>query len=770
MNEMSVKDVASILKKYKWSVLFTILIITLLVGAVAYLKPDIYKTDASIEVQSDAARGTKDILSLATGGTPSNIDNAVQILHSRHIAIKALGSLDLGVRYYTKERLKTVELYKNSPFVVTVAASTKKAQNTIFKLLPISNDSFRLVIEPSLKRKIIMKIRSFLPFGGKSEKPIVYNEIHRYGEQIDTPWFTIAVQKIFDPANSFYFFSIKPNIEMVDYIQKNLNVQPASQLGSIINLSFEDMVPLRAKDILSALIDAYIEETLREKTESAKKKLRFIDAQLAAIHKVLEKSASKLREFKASNIITNIGEKATLTSEKLSDLQTKLYDINLRLGVLKNILQYISTHKDIKGIDVDASQALSPAINSLIIKIQEANELRSTLLTDYTELHPDVVKVTKQLRSLKQSLEEALRSTIFSLENQKKTLQGIIEENKKMLQELPRQEQELTKLSRSFLVNEKIYSYLLQKRAETAIIEASTVPKARIIDTPVLPEKPSKPKRLLIVIVGFIFGTVSGIALAFLRNSLDDTLKTTDEVEKLTEIPIYGAVPYLNGRKNLGTFHEALRVVRTNLEFLQNEGKSKIITITSSIPKEGKTTITCELFKIIAKSGKRVVLLDLDMRQSKIHKKFNLSNKKGLSTYLAGKNALKEVIQKGPEENLYVITGGPTPPNPSELLMSEAFKKLVSTLTTEYDYIIFDSPPIGLVTDAMIAMRMSHLNLIVLRSEYSKKEFLKNINRFVKEHKLKAGLILNGLKVAGNRGAYGYGYGLSYGYKSNYYK
>jgi len=770
MNEISGKEFLDILKRYKLSIIFLPLVFVIIASVYAYFKPNIYQSDATIEIQNIKSKGKKnDLLIFAAGGDADSIDNVVEILQSRHIISTAMKDLDLNVRYFTKQNYKTIELYKNSPFVVSIAMVTPKALHSRFKIIPESQNSFKLVIKPSLKQKIISKIMNYFHLLKQDDKPINFEKTYHYGEIIDTPWFSLTIQKIFDVPGQEYTFTVSRDKDIIDFIRSKLTVSPVSELGSIVSLRFEDTIPFRTKEILDAISNAYINETLTENTESAKRKLDFIDTQLASIHESLQKSAQKLQKFKAINIITNISEKGTLASSKLSNLETKLYDLNMRLGVLKNILQYISTHKDIKGIDVDASQALSPAISSLILKIQEANQLRTNLLTDYTELHPDVQKVTRQLRSLKASLEEALKSAIFSLEKQKQTLQEIIAKNKKMLQRLPEQERELEKLSRNFMVNEKIYSYLLEKRAETAIAAASTLPRAKIIDTPIVPETPVKPKRLLIIIVSFIFGFIVAIALAFIRNSFNDTIKTSDELEKLTKIPLYGAIPFLSGRKNLSTFHEALRVIRTNLEFLQHTGKSKLVTITSTIPKEGKTTISTELSKIIAKSGKKVIIADLDMRQSKVHKMFNLPNKEGLSTLLAGKNTLKEVIQRTNEDNLYVITSGPKPPDPSELLMSEEFKKLIERLLNEYDYVLLDSPPIGLVTDAMIAMRMSDINLVVLRAEYSKKDFIKNINRFAEEHEIKVGIILNGLKVSANKGAYGYGYGVSYGYSNNYY-
>lgn len=763
------KEFFSIVRRYRYMIVSITLLALIAASVYAYFAPRMYKSTSLIEINTEGKHAQPDILSLATGSAGSSIENEIEIIQSRKIILDALKNLSLGTRYFTVEKYKTKELYKNSPFIVSADMLTDNAKRSTFQLYPVSEDSFKLVIKPSLKEKITSFVMSYFNIGSEQDRPIVYEKTHKYGEQIETPWFSIVVQKIFEPKNDKYFFRIRPNDEMKNFIMNKLRVNAISPKASMVTVSFEDRVALRAKDVLDAVIDAYINETLKLKTESEEKKLKFIDSQLASISKTLQASASRLQQYKATHVVTSVGEKATLTAEKLSELQSQLYEIDMRLGVLQNILQFIQTHEDIKGIDIDLAQQLSPTINALILKIQEANELRSSLLTEFTELHPDVVKVTKKLRSLRVSLIEALKSGIRSLENRKQRLLGIIDENEQKLKQLPEQERQLARLTRSFMVNEKIYSYLLQKRAETAIAASSTLPRARVVDEPYVPERPFKPVVQLIIIIGALLGLMLSLAIAMFRHKLDNTIKSSKDLEKLTHLPLYGAIPFLSGRKNLSTFHEALRVVRTNLEFLQNTGKSKLVTITSTIPKEGKTTISTELSKIIAKSGKRVIIVDLDMRQSKVHKMFNLPNKEGLSTLLAGKNTLKEVIQKTNEDNLYVITSGPKPPDPSELLMSEEFKKLIEKLLNEYDYVLLDSPPIGLVTDAMIAMRMSDINLVVVRAEYSKRDFIKNINRFAEEHKIKVGIILNGLKVSANKGAYGYGYGVSYGYSNNYY-
>ena len=266
-----------------------------------------------------------------------------------------------------------------------------------------------------------------------------------------------------------------------------------------------------------------------------------------------------------------------------------------------------------------------------------------------------------------------------------------------------------------------------------------------------------------------ILGFIIGIALAFLRAFLDDTLKTAEDIDKLTNIPLYGAVPQRKDKMTRSQFEEAMRVLRTNLQFVGGGKRSKIVALTSSISGEGKTTIAVALAKIVAATGKKVVILDLDMRRSRMHEEFSITNKIGVSSILSGINTLDEVLQKDVIENVDVITAGAKPPNPSELLLTSSFDTMIETLSEKYDYIILDTPPIGLVTDAMILLKLADVGLIVTRANYSKKSFLKNIERFALEHELHhLGFILNGLDSSRKHG-YGYGYGYGYGSGKGYY-
>ena len=491
------------------------------------------------------------------------------------------------------------------------------------------------------------------------------------------------------------------------------------------------------------MADAYTNQSIEVKSASAEKTLGFIDKQLEAINSALQNSATNLKDYKSSHIVVDLKDKATIAAQKLDQLETQLYELDMQQSVLKNLLSYLQNNKEIAGIDVGSTTASSSPILSLIEKIQAANTLYASLQADYTEKHPSVIKVAQQIASLKASLRGTIESSLRGIEQRKATLNEIIAKNKMSLEGLPEQEKQLSRLTRSFMVNEKVYEYLLQKRVETAIVESSTVSGVRVIDDAMVGDGPVKPKRMLMVLIGLILGLIIGIVQAFVRNALANTIQTIGDIEKHTSLPIYAVLPFFSEKKSL--YEDTLRVLLTKLEFC--DPKPKIITVTSSVQGEGRTTTAIEFAHVIAQSGRKVVVLDLDMRRSKIHETLNLPNALGMSTLLSGKSTLTEVLQHI-DTNIDIIAAGPVPTNPYGLIMSERLGELLDELSNQYDYIILESPAAGLVADALVLMRLSDLNLIVFKAKYSKKDYIKNTNRFVAEHQLdNVGLVLNGLEL-----------------------
>lgn len=738
--EIDLKEVFRTLGRYKKSIALIAFTVLLLSSVYAYFGTNVYQADLTLQIQDKSGgQSPNDLMAQAMGIQGGNVDNEIAIFQSRLVAKKALEKLDIGTRYYVSSHLKKVELYKDSPFSVKANTLSPRLFDSEFHLTAVDENHFRLTISPTRSEKMA----EFFGIVSEDEKPVRFSQICTFGAKISHPLFEIVVTKKAPLGTNNYSFSVLPNEYMYGMLQSSLTVGAGSEKGSVLSLSYQDNVPQRAQEALNALAEAYQEQSIQVKSESAEKTLGFIDKQLEAINSALQNSATNLKDYKSSHIVVDLKDKATIAAQKLDQLETQLYELDMQQSVLKNLLSYLQNNKEIAGIDVGSATASSSPILSLIEKIQAANSLYASLLADYTDKHPSVIKVAQQIVSLKASLRGTIESSLRGIEQRKATLNEIISKNKVSLEGLPEQEKQLSQLTRSFMVNEKVYEYLLQKRVETAIVESSTVSGVRVIDDALVGDVPVKPKRTLMVLIGLILGLILGVVQAFVRNYLANTIQTISDIEKHTTLPLYAVLPYFTGRKSL--YEDALRVLLTKLEF--HTPKPQIITITSSVKGEGRTTTAIEFARVIANSGKKVVVLDLDMRGSKIHEKLNLSDALGMSTLLSGKSTLEGVMQHV-DSNLDIITAGPKHANPYGLVMSSMLQTVLDELKKQYDYIILESPPAGLVADALVLMRLSDLNLIVFKAKYSKKDFIKNTNRFVSEHQLdNVGIVLNGLEL-----------------------
>ncbi len=769
-DEIDLREVFSTLNRYKYSIVIFAIVFTIGATIFAYFKPNVYEASTTIELEQQGHGGPgDDMMMLALSGGGANLDNEQFILKSRFLSEKVLEGLDIGTRYFTRHNFRTVELYRSSPFVVVTKELDSALEGAMFEMEILDNERFTLRMTPAVS----FREKSLIALGlieASQDKPKAYEQEHRFGEEIVTEWFSLTINKVFDLAERSYSFSITPNSKMAGFIQSGIATSLISKSGTILKITFQDNVALRAQEVINTLSERYLQQELEEKTHEADQTLAFIDAQIEEINKDVEKSQGQLESFRSEHTIVDAGSQAMMTAQNMAEYESKLQALEIESNVLKNVQEYVHTGKDLSGISLGSAAYTDPALAQMIQKLQESIMARNSLLVEFTEIHPDVIKLTEAINSIKSSIKFTLKNDINIIEQRKKTLRRYIQKYQRSLEALPENERMLANLTRNTLVNEKVYNFLLEKRAETAILRSSTVSKTRVLDAALLPDLPIKPKRLLIILVGMILGFIVGIALAFLRAFLDDTLKTAEDIDKMSNIPLYGAVPQRKDKTTRSQFEEAMRVLRTNLQFVGGAKKSKVVALTSSISGEGKTTVAVALSKIVSATGKKVVILDLDMRRSRMHEEFSISNKLGVSSVLSGSNTLEEVIQKDVLENLDVLTAGPKPPNPSELLVTSGFDEMIEKLASTYDYIILDTPPIGLVTDAMILLRMADVGLIVTRANYSKKSFLKNIERFATEHELhNLGFIINGLESSKKHG-YGYGYGYGYGSGKGYYE
>jgi tyrosine-protein kinase Etk/Wzc len=771
-DEIDLADLFKTIMKYKYIIALFAIIFTLAAGVFAYTKPSVYSSFSTIELQEDKnSFSTQDALKDAFSGGTVNLENQIQILKSKSLQDDAVKYLNLGTRYFSTKNYREFEYYKNSPFIVIDKVLEDVIYGTNFVLTPIDEESFRLEIKPISKysKRGILATLGVQPL--EDYEKITYDQVHKYNQEISTPWFTIQITKISPLENEEYSFSfVHPSISSDIYFSQ-LSITQVTEKASVLAASIEDGVSLRAADLLNSLFKAYLVQEIDRKSEVANLSLTFIDNQLDEINAKLKVSESDLESYKESNDVITLSSKAESISKQLVEYETKMQELSIEENIMNNLYQYISSNQNLSGLTVGSITFADPVLASLIKNLHELSAQKDTLLMDYTELHPEVQKLEKTVASLRRQIIASLKNNLGQISQRKASLNGLIDKYKSSLETLPKQERDLTRLTRHFSVNEKVYSFLLEKRAETAILKSSTISNGRVLDQALNFKKSIKPKRILIVLVGLILGIIVGLAYAFLREFLNHTIKNTEEIEKYSSMPIYGVIPLNKNKKTSNVFLEAFRSIRTNLQFLPQNEKSRVISITSSVSGEGKTTIASKLAQIIAQSDKRVIVLDMDLRKASIHKEFDLANNIGMSNYLTHQNSLEEVIKKTNSKNVDVITTGVLPPNPSELILTNAMKKLLEELKESYDYIIMDTPPVGLVTDALILMNYSDITFTVVRANYTRKEFIRNLDRLSKEHSHNhVGMILNGVEIGDK---YGYGYGVSYGYgygNGKYYK
>ena len=773
-NSINVKDIINSTLRYKWSIIFITILFTLISIVFAYTKPNIYSSSTTLElVSKKGGGGATDFMLEAFGGNNVNVSNEIELIKSRFLTTKALEYLDLNTRYFETKDYRTTELYKNSPFIVNKLFIDDFISSKQFIIKPVDSNTFNISIKkpsPYLSIKGMLKLIGIIPYSQMDK--ITYNEDHTYGETIENEYFSLKVEKVFElNKDKEYTFNFISDLGIYGMFRNNIKVGQLSRNSTIIKLTLEDTNSLRAKEILTAIVNAYMDEEVSQKTKEANLTLEFIDEQLDAINERLKVSENNLEVFKEENKVIGLSEQASMITTKLSNNEAKLEDLQTEINILSNLRRYINSNQNLSGISVGSVGFADPSLGSLITKLQEEDTKRISLLVNYTDIHPDVVKAGKNISNLKRTIKATLANNLKQLSQRRLSLKTSIAKYNKSITTLPKQESQLSRLTRYYNIDEKIYSFLLEKKAETAILKSSTIAKSRLLDEAIENSHPIKPKRSMIVLIGIFVGILAGLAWAFLREMMNNTIKNSDEIEKLSSIPIYGIIPKSKNKKTAKLADEAYRAIRTNLQFLPKHNSSNIISITSSVSGEGKTTIASNLAKILGQANKKVIVLDLDLRKSSVHMQFDIPNNIGISNYLTDQNTLEDVIINIENTNVDVITTGTLPPNPSELILTEKMKDLVSILKEKYDYVIFDTPPVGLVTDALILMNYADIALLVARASYTRKEFIKNLDRLAQEHSQHTfGMILNGVEIGEK---YGYGYGSNYGYgygNDKYYK
>jgi tyrosine-protein kinase Etk/Wzc len=727
-----------------------------------------YEATTTILVKDEKKGGMLSELSafadLGLGGSmKSNVDNEIEILKSRTLVESTIEKLNLNVSLFVKGNVVDRDIYADTPLKAyfTNKSFLFNEAKTVLECKLINPTTFTL--ENEIKDE-------------ESEKFILSSKKEfKYGEKIPTQIGTLIIEK-----TSFYgknhtgrFESIRiiinPLDELAEDFRQKLKVDPISKTSSVVSISISDPVSKKAEEFLDTMIQIYNEDAAEDKNFISENTSKFIASRLALIAQELDGVEQDVESFKKTNKLTDIESEAKLFIEGSSEYDKKGVETEIQLNVVSSLLDFIkkSTNSDLLPSNMitdngDAS-GLIGSYNQLVLD-------RNRILKSATVENPSVVKLDQQINSLKANVAASLRRMQSNLQIQNrdiKSQEGIL--NSK-IGKIPVQERQFRVIARQQKVKEELYLYLLQKREETAISLAATEPNARVIDAAKAEKNPVSPKKKIIYLAGMLLGLLIPFGIIYTDDLLDTKIKSKLDLDGKTQIPFIGDVPTSDDIAELiksesrTSSAEAIRIVRTNLEFMLNkvqEGIAKTVFVTSTFPSEGKTFISVNLAATFALSGRRVLLIGMDIRNPKFGEYIDVPSL-GLTNYLASNenNVEDFIIKHKGYENFFILPSGVIPPNPAELLMGKRVDQLFEKLKKEYDYIIVDTAPVSLVTDTILVAKNADTFVYVMRANVLEKRMLSIANTFYKEKKLpNMCIVLNDTDSTKGYG-YGYGYGV----------
>ena len=729
--------------------------------AVIYLKftQQSFKTTASLIVKDGSKNEISDQLSafeglgLNLGNSSSSVENEIQLLKSRSLISKVVQVLKLNVNYFDLNTVNNKELFSEKPINITFlnGDSTAYQKSGVIEIKSIDKSSFE-ILDNNRKRNC------------------------RFGSTIQSSFGDIIITPNENFLKTFYLkITLTKFNQTVDLLNQKLVIEKQNKENSIILLSIVTSNTSEGKAFLQELINQHTKDAIIDKNEISKNTLDFINERITYITRELTDVEQDVSSFKSSNKIFDLALNTSSFLESEKQNQKLLSENNIQL----KLTEFISDHlKDAKsnellpyniGISNTAIDNLISNINNIILE-------RNKLLIRSSINNPIVSNLEEQISNLKSNLKESLISQKNSLKIKNKELtreQNILQTK---LTSAPNQEKDFREFARQQQIKETLYLFLLQKREETAISEAVTISNIKIIDPPYSDEKATSPKKSIIYILALFLGLIIPIGIIYIINLFDTKIHNNSEISNLG-IPYIGDIPITDSKNKLvvglaerSSVAEAFRLLRTNVNFLipSIKNSAKSIFITSTISNEGKSFIALNLAATLGLSGKKVALLGLDLRAPKILQYINEKKTIGITSFIVDSSiSVNDISIKIPEiENLTIIPSGPIPPNPAELLMSDRLSDLFTEVKEQFDYIVVDTAPVGLVADSLLLNKYADMFIYVARANFLDKRLLNIAESLYDENKLKNMSIL--LNCSDYKRNYGYGYSYGYGDDSSY--
>ena len=733
----------------------------------------VYNISSSILIKEDETRqggsNISDYLNSSLLGKNINFQNEFWILKSSPVIEKIVRNLDLTVTCFSKGRIQSYDVYKDVPFKILYISDHPQPLNIMFTITFLNEEYFQI--------KAGSKLAYFYNF--ETEEITHQKESWEFirngsmGELIETPDLAFIVEPrdtnklVFNKQPPPYEFNFRTIASLRNEIKRKLEFRIVDKAATVIEISMKSESIKKGTDVVNELMNVYTQQNLERKNHTASITIDYIEKQLDEISDSLSRTEDNLQSFRSSHQLLNIADQAAGISAQYMNLQNQFAELVSR----KRYYDYVSDllkNDNFSNMMLPASIGIpDQLLNTLMSELITAQAQRSNLIENNQERNPMVQKLAIQIENLKKTISDNISAA------GKTTSIAIDEMNKRIIKiegdisRLPVTQRKLGNIERKYRLNDAIYNYMMEKRAEAKITQASNLPDNLVIETANLAGTgPITPNKRVNYIIAFIIGLGLPFGLLIIKSALNNKIQSQDDIERITSEPLLGKILHNKYKTNNVMFEfpksniaESFRALRTNLDFYVRGGHKKVIMVTSCLEGEGKSFMALNLAMSYAQLGRRTILIDFDLRKTKTYFAENPESQEGLSSYMINKSDLKEIIIKSPDDKLDYILSGILPPNPVELLALDKTEELFAKLKEDYDIIVMDTTPLAQVTDAYLLIDQAEVKIIAARQNYT----LKNVfSLIMKDLQLKnirnICIVMNDNRYYKDQYGYGYGY------------
>ena len=780
---LSLRDILDIfIYNWKWFLLSVIL--CLIAGRIyLYTRPKIYKRSAVMLVKDDS--GSQQSSSRSRGGTDalmqlngvmmgSSVKNEVYILQSHQIMMQVVRDLHLDVYYSHSHHLQTRNLYAARPFTVqfdSVDVETLRPYSFQVEIDGTRAHISNFMMAPR-ENEEVPEVNLLVEFGTPFRLPgalkdVVLQADERFLSKYDGEKITVTHSTVEAAANAY---------------GGALEAGELDKQSTLVGITYADQDITRAEDILNAVLDAYRRSIINDKNRIAESTAAFIDERIELISRELSKVEGDLASFKQRNRLVDVKTDANLYLQQSSQARQRSVLLESQVSVVQYLLDYLRDKSQGNNLIPSLAGLTDAGIQAQIARYNDLMLERNRLIENTSETSPRIKQLDQNLDQMRHTIIASTEAYLSSLNVQLKRSKQEESGLSAAISSVPEKEKQSLDISRQQAIKETLYTYLLNKREETALQLAITEANIRVIETPFGSNAPISPRKKIIMLVALLIGIVAPFAYFHIRNLLNMSVRGRKDIEDYTTIPVLGEIPHrkegisdseiLVGEQKSDAINEAFRMLRFSLSFIRKD--ARVIMFTSTMPGEGKTFISRNFAVTLGMTGKKVVLVDTDIRKRTQSKLSGSIHREGLTSFLSGAtdDIRKLIISECPEFNVDMLPAGVTPPNPSELLMSDRLELLIEELKKTYDYVVVDNVPAQVVADAGIVNRVADVTLYVIREGKIDRRYLPELQRLYEEKKFNhLCIIINDSRMEQKRygyGNYGYGYGRGYGYGYGY--